>query len=306
MKIAMEMRVGVAGIGRMGGAIAERLLSAGAAVTVWNRTPERAASLRERGAAWAGTPRELAAGSDAVITTLSDAGVFEAVYGGPDGLLAGVAGKLVVEMSTVRPAEQAALAARVAAAGGAHVECPVGGSVGPAREGKLFGFAGGAQADVARARPLLERLCRRVEHLGPVGAGAAMKLAINLPLMVYWQALGEAWGLIEHLDLEPKRVVDILGDTSGAPAMLKNRGAAIAQAFATGSAGTPSVDIATMRKDVRAMLDEGAGRGRAMPVTAGVLAAFEAALAAGEAGSDCTGMPLWWVRHGARHTASRA
>src|SRR5437016_1881659 len=82
-----------------------------------------------------------------------------------------------------------------------QVEGPVGGTVGPAKEGKLFGFAGGEAADVARARPLPDQLCRRVEHVWPVGAGAAMKLAINLPLLVFWQAFGEALSLCEPLGL---------------------------------------------------------------------------------------------------------
>ncbi|MBL8376425.1 MAG: NAD(P)-dependent oxidoreductase [Burkholderiales bacterium] len=297
------MRAGIAGTGRMGAAIAERLIAEGVAVTVWNRTPARADALRARGADVAATPRDLARSVDVVITILSDAAAFESVYGGADGLLAGIAGRLVVEMSTVRPQEQRSLAGRIAAAGGTPVECPVGGTVGPAREGKLFGFAGGEPDAVAHARPLLEKLCRRIEHVGPIGAGAAMKLAINLPLMVYWQALGEAWGLIDTLGLEPERVVSILADTSGAPAMLKNRGPAIAQAFAAGRAGAPSVDIVTMRKDVRAMIDEGAALKRAMPVASAVLAAFDAAIRAGQGASDCTGMPLWWVRDGARSSA---
>ena len=76
------------------------------------------------------------------------------------------------------------------------MECPVGGSVGPASEGKLLGFAGGAEQALARAKPILDQLCRRVQHVGPLGAGATMKPAINLPLMVYWQTLGEALSLI--------------------------------------------------------------------------------------------------------------
>ncbi|MFN0164621.1 MAG: NAD(P)-dependent oxidoreductase [Burkholderiales bacterium] len=294
------MRVGIAGVGRMGSAITERLIAQGVAITVWNRTPARAEALRASGAGIAATPRELARSVDTVITILSDAAAFESVYGGDDGLLAGIAGRLVVEMSTVRPQEQQSLARRIADAGGTHVECPVGGTVGPAREGKLFGFAGGQPDAVARVRPLLEKLCRRIEHVGPTGAGAAMKLAINLPLMVYWQALGEAWGLVDALGLEPERVVSILSDTSGAPAMLKNRGPAIAQAFAAGRAGAPSVDIVTMRKDVRAMIDEGTAHKRAMPVASAALAAFDAAIRADQGASDCTGMPLWWVQEGAR------
>ena len=107
-------------------------------------------------------------------------------------------------------------------------------TTGPARDGKLFGFVGATEAEFARAKPLLEQMCRRVEHVGPVGAGSSMKLAINLPLLVYWQALGEALSLVRPLGLEPARLVDIFTDTSGAPNMLKNRAASIATQLAGG------------------------------------------------------------------------
>ena len=97
-----------------------------------------------------------------------------------------MAGKLFIEMSTVRPEVEVALAEKVKLKKAAMIDCPVGGTTGPAREGKLFGFVGGEDADVARARPLLDQMCRRAEHVGPVGSGARMKLAINLPLFVYW------------------------------------------------------------------------------------------------------------------------
>ena len=137
---------------------------------------------------------------------LTDAAAIDAAYHGNGGLLGGdVRGKLFVEMSTVRPEVEKALALKLRARGAALIDCPVGGTVGPARDGKLFGFVGGDAADVARAKPVLEQLCRRVEHVGAVGAGASMKLAINLPLLVYYQALGEALSLCRSLVIEPAR-----------------------------------------------------------------------------------------------------
>ncbi len=129
--------------------------------------------------------------SETIVTILTDATAIDAAYRGKDGLLAGdVSGRLFVEMSTVRPETERALAGKIRAKGAAMIECPVGGTIGPAKDGKLFGFVGGEAPDVARARPLLEQMCRRIEHVGPVGAGASMKLAINLPLLVFWQAFG--------------------------------------------------------------------------------------------------------------------
>jgi 3-hydroxyisobutyrate dehydrogenase len=294
------MRIGIAGTGKMGSAIARRLASLGHVVTVWNRTPARAQPLRDEGIGWAATPRELLRESDAVLTLLTDAQALDDVYRGPDGLFGPeAAGQLFVEMSTVAPAKQQEMAAHAAAVGAAYVESPVGGSVGPAKEGKLIAFVGGAEADVARARPLLDQLCKRVEHVGPHGAGETMKLAVNLPLMVYWQTLGEALSLVEPLGLDPQRVVDILADSSGGPNMLKVRGPMIAQALA-GQPGGVTVDVATMRKDVRAMLAEASSRGRRLPLAAETLKNFDQAAAQGLDAADCAQLPVWWLAAGGK------
>src|SRR5436309_1124497 len=180
----------------MGAAIGERLIGLGHELAVWNRTVEKTRTLAAAGAGVAVSPSQLASSSETIITILTDAAAIDAAYRGRSGLLsADVSGKLFIEMSTVRPETERALAADIRNRGAVMVECPVGGTVGPAREGKLFGFVGGESADVARARPLLEKMCRRIEHVGPVGAGASMKLAINLPLLVFWQAFGEALAL---------------------------------------------------------------------------------------------------------------
>ena len=162
----------------MGAAVAGRLASQGHEMMVWNRSPDKA---RATGFAVAASPGALAGACEVIVSFLSDAPAVDRVY---SEMLAGeVKGKLFVEMSTVRPEDSRRVGAKAKGKGAAFVDCPVGGSVGPAKEGKLFGFAGGEDADVARARPVLEQMCRRVEHVGPLGAGAAMKLAINLPLL---------------------------------------------------------------------------------------------------------------------------
>src|SRR5262249_25578484 len=168
------------------------------------------------GAKIAASRTELAENCEAVITILTDAAALDAVYNGPSGLLHGkVAGKLFIDMSTVLPATEIALAGAVRAKGAAFVECPVGGSTGPARQGKLIGLIGAEQADAARARPILEQLCRRLEHAGPVGSGSVLKFTINLPLMVYWQALGEALAIGRRAAIEPERLVGPFRERSG-------------------------------------------------------------------------------------------
>ena len=157
------MRIGIAGLGRMGAAMAARLIEVGHDVTVWNRSPDKAKAVVDAGGRLAQTPAALASAVETVITCLTDADAIDQVYGGPSGLLAGdLKGKLVIDMSTVRPGVEVALAVKVRAAGAAFVECPVGGSTGPARQGKLIGLMGAEPADAARAKPILDQLCRRL------------------------------------------------------------------------------------------------------------------------------------------------
>jgi 3-hydroxyisobutyrate dehydrogenase len=281
----------------MGAAIAQRLISLDHELAVWNRTAEKTRPLAALGAKAAVTPSQLAASSEAIITILTDAAAIDAAYHGRDGLLsAGISGKLFVEMSTVRPETERALAAKIREKGAAMVECPVGGTVGPAKDGKLFGFVGGEAADVARAKPLLDQLCRRVEHVGPIGAGASMKLAINLPLLVFWQAFGEALALCRSLGLDAARIVDIFADTSGGPNVLKGRGLALAAALQGKDTGPITVDVDAMRKDLRTMVEEADSLGASLPVTSRALECYDEASGAGLGKSDITAIPVRWMR----------
>lgn len=293
------MKIGVAGTGRMGSAIARRLISVGHELTVWNRTAEKARALAADGARVAATPSELAGSSDIVITILTDAAAIDSAYNGKNGLLSGnVAGKLFIEMSTVRPDTERTLAAEIDRKGAAMIECPVGGTIGPARDGRLFGFVGGAAADVARAKPVLDQMCRRVEHVGPIGAGASMKLAINLPLLVYWQAFGEALVLCRPLGLDAARLVDIFADTSGGPNVLKARGPALAAALQGKGVGPVTVDVDAMRKDLRTMIDEAKSLGTRLPVTESALECYNDAARSGLGKGDIASIPVRWMKRG--------
>lgn len=291
------MKIGIAGTGKMGAAIAGRLLGLGQQVTVWNRTPDKTQSLAAAGARVAATPAALAAESETVITILTDAKAIESVYHGPQGLLSGnVSGKLFVEMSTVRPETAVALASKVKQKGAAMIDCPVGGTVGPAKDGKLFGFAGGEAADVARAKPLLDQMCRRVEHVGPIGAGARMKLAINLPLMVYWQAFGEALSLCAPLKLDPARLMNIFADTSGGPNALKVRGPTIAGALKGEEVKAVTFDVDSARKDLRSMIEEAKALGTELPVSQRALECFDQAAKEGLGPADTAMIVARWAK----------
>jgi 3-hydroxyisobutyrate dehydrogenase len=295
-----DVNIGIAGTGRMGAAMAARLLEKGHEVTVWNRTAEKTRGAAAAGAKVAATPAGLAAHSEVVISVLTHAAAIAAAYRGPDGLLSGpVAGKLFIDMSTVRPETERALSAQVREKGAALIDCPVGGTVGPAREGKLLGFVGGEPGDVARARPLLEQLCRRVEHVGPVGAGASMKLAINLPLLVFWQAFGEALSMCAPLGLDPARMVEIFADSSGGPNMLKTRGPAIAAAL-SGKDVPTTFDVDSIRKDLRTMMEEAEGLGVSVPLVSRTLACFDEAARAGLGAGDGAMLPAHWLKAGGK------
>ena len=290
------MQIGIAGLGKMGSAIARRLIEVGHDLTVWNRSLEKARPLANAGAKVAANPADVARNAQTVITILTDAAAIDAVYGGPAGLLAGdVTGKLFIEMSTVAPATETALAEKVRAKGAALVECPVGGTTGPARQGKLIGLMGGEPADVERARPILEHLCRRLELCGPVGAGAVMKLTINMPLMIYWQALGEALALCRPLGLDPARLMELLADTSGGPNVLKVRGPAVATMLKGGDIGPVTFDIDSAVKDLRTMLGEGKRQGLELPLVERTLSCYEETKGKVSGAAEVSAVSVYWA-----------
>jgi 3-hydroxyisobutyrate dehydrogenase len=289
------MKIGVCGTGRMGSSIAQRLMSVGHEVGVWNRNSSKARPLADAGAKLFASPAELVEGSEVLIVMLLNDAALEAVYRAPDGILKSrLAGKLVIDMSTVRPDTMTSIGASVIQQGAAFVESPVGGSTGPAKEGKLFALVGGAKADVGRAMPLLEQMCRRIEHVGEIGSGSMMKLAVNLPLLVYWQALGEALTICKPLNLPADRLIDILSDTAGTPTAMKGRGAVIAKVLGGAPLGETAFGLNAAKKDLATAVQFAATLHAELPVTASALACFEEAEAAGLADADATAISTRW------------
>lgn len=205
-------RVAFCGLGRMGVPMAARLVGTGHDVTVWNRTPGRAASLVDGGAAEAGSPAQAASGADVVITMLADPPALDAVVFGPDGVAGPLrAGATLVEMSTVGPEAVRSLAARLPD-GVDVLDAPVLGSVPQATEGTLKIFVGGDVEAFERCRPVIDAM-GAPRHLGPLGAGAAMKLVANSILGALMSGLAEALALADALDLDEPAVLDILAES---------------------------------------------------------------------------------------------
>jgi 3-hydroxyisobutyrate dehydrogenase len=230
-----------------------------------------------------------------VITILTDGAAIEDVYNGANGLLSGdVKGKLFIEMSTVPPKVETDLAAKLRAKGASLVECPVGGSTTPARQGKLLGLMGAEPADAQRALPILEQLCRKVEHCGPIGAGSAMKLAINLPLMVAWQAYGEAFAIARSVGWDAKRLVDLFVESNGGNKALTARAETIVKMLDGKDPGPTTFSIANGMKDLRTMVATGEALGADMRATKAALSGFEDAVQHGQGGDDGAKLTVYW------------
>jgi 3-hydroxyisobutyrate dehydrogenase len=174
------------------------------------------------------------------------------------------------------------------------VECPVGGSTAPARKGQLLGLMGASPEDALRARPILEQLTRRLEHCGPIGSGAAMKLAINLPLMVAWQAYGEAFAIARSVGWDPKRLLDLFVESNGANNAFKARADTMVTLFQGKDPGPATFTIANGLKDLRTMVETGEALGAEMIATKAALAGFEDAARHGAGESDGARMAVYW------------
>jgi 3-hydroxyisobutyrate dehydrogenase len=283
------MKIGLVGLGRMGSAIAQRLGECGHEVIAWDKNPKAVAAQGNHVRA-AENPRAVAAAAEIVLSIITEDKGVRRVFTGKDGFLAGdVAGKLFVEMSTLQPMTHRALAPAVSAKGARLVDSPVLGSIPTVREGKLFALVGGDTADVARARSVLDHLTRRIVHLGPNGAGCAMKLAINLGLAVHLQALAEslALGLSEGLALD--QMLDVMSDAVTVTPWFKGKLPVL-----KGEPGDTTLDIRTLRKDMMSAVATGACNGVAMPATSGALASLAAAVAGGWGDKDLAEVPQFF------------
>jgi 3-hydroxyisobutyrate dehydrogenase len=291
------MKVGIVGTGRMGSAIARRLMAVGHDVRVWNRTPAKAAEILATGAAWSPSPADLAARSEVVVAFLFDDDAVDQVYFGADGLLAAeIEDRLFIDMGTVSPAARERIAATMASRHASFVECPVSGSTPAARSGALVGFAGGSPAGFARAQPLLSQLCRRVELVGPVGAGSRMKLAANLLLAVFWQALGEALLLADPPAEQRARVLGLLADSNIGASLLRVRSAEIASTLEGNAPAVATFDVDALRKDLRYMTAEAASRDRSLPLASRTLECLDEAANEGKGRLDAVAYPAYWMR----------
>jgi 3-hydroxyisobutyrate dehydrogenase-like beta-hydroxyacid dehydrogenase len=262
-------RVAVVGTGRMGAAMARRLVGAGHEVVAYNRTPERAGGL---GARVAGTAREAAENADFVVVSLADDDAVREVYTGPDGIVAGLGeGAVVLDTSTIHPSTVRDMDAEVSARQAILLDTPVSGSVPLVERGELTILAGGDGSALDKARPVLSSFGGRIMHLGAQGSGATMKLVVNSVIHGLNLAVAEALVLAEKAGLDRATAYEVFTSSAvAAPFVMYKRDAYLhpqdtAVAFA--------LDL--VAKDLRLIGDLAEGVGARMEqgdATAGVVA----------------------------------
>jgi 3-hydroxyisobutyrate dehydrogenase len=267
------MRVGFVGLGTMGGAMAANAARAGFEVSAWNRTPGRAAELTELGVSMAASPSAVAAASEVVITMVSDTPDVEAVLFGPDGVASGApAGSLVIDMSTISPSATRDFASRLGRSQVAMLDAPVSGGSEGAKKGTLSIFVGGEAADLARARPVLDCLGTTITHVGPIGAGQAVK-AVNQVILA-GTYLGVAEGIVLALKagLDVDQVVAALSGGAAQSWVLTNRSGRMKD-----NDYPLGFKVALHRKDLGIALSMARELGASLPVSA-LCEAIEAGL----------------------------
>lgn len=274
--------VGVLGTGTMGSAMARSLARAGHPVVLFNRSRERADLLAaEIGAHVAATPAETAAEVDVLISMLADDDAVLAVYRDPGGALEGLReGMVAVDMSTVRPDVIRSLEVWVRARGAGILDAPVSGSVALAEKGDLTIMVGGRAEDLERARPALASIGSRILHVGPLGAGATIKLAVNALIYSLNEGVAEALVLAERAGLDRSAAYEVFATSAvAAPFVLYKRAA-----FEQPEQAPTAFSIALAAKDLRLILDLAEETGTPMPQARTNLEAVEATIA--EAGPE--------------------
>jgi 3-hydroxyisobutyrate dehydrogenase-like beta-hydroxyacid dehydrogenase len=247
----------------------------------------------ERQMRLADSPRAVAAHGDFVISSITEDNGVRTIYRGSDGFLSGdPKGKLFIEMSTLRPATGRELAPIVEAAGARLIESPVFGTIPQVRDGKLYAMVGGKPEDVERARPLLDKLARRVAHMGGPGTGYAMKLAVNLGLAAFIQATAESLALGTREGIPLNQMLDILAEAPTANGWFANK-----RAFLAGEPADTTLDLKTMRKDIMSAVATGAAAGTGMPLSSGVLTSLSAAVAHGYGDKDIGELVKFFREH---------
>jgi 3-hydroxyisobutyrate dehydrogenase len=281
------MKIGLVGLGRMGAAMSQRLRQQGFDVTGWDQNEDARHRLADGSLRIADNACAVAANAEIVISIITEDHGVRRIFTGSEGFLSGdVTGKLFIEMSTLQPMTGRELAPIVEAKGARLIDSPVLGTIPQVRDGKLVALIGGRAEDLERARPLLEKLTRRIVPMGPNGAGYAMKLAVNLGLGAYIQALSESLALGAKQGLGLDQMLDVLKEAPYASRWLESKIGVM-----KGDKPEMTLDIRTLRKDIMSAVATGTLSGVPMPLSAGTLTSLSAAVANGAGAGDLAELP---------------
>ncbi|CAM5464468.1 2-hydroxy-3-oxopropionate reductase OS=Afipia felis OX=1035 GN=glxR PE=3 SV=1 [Afipia felis] len=282
-------RVGLIGLGRVGGALLPHLVAGSSAVTVWNRS-DQSAVIEASGAKVARSAAAVVEQSDIILSVLFDDAAVEQVYFGESGLLAGDCAKRVfVEMSTIGVETSQRLANAVVSQGGCYLEAPVLGSTNVARVKGLTVLAGGECSVVDRARPVLGLFSSRILHLGAVGNALTAKHGIQLVIYSYWQALSEAIALVDAADIDTKLFIDIVATSPAGLRALPAKVPVIAE-----QESEVGFSIAAAEKDLRIIVDNLAAAGNPAALARLVLNSYSTAAQSGLGELDAAAISNFW------------
>ena len=286
----MKPTLGIIGQGLMGRPMALNALRAGHPLWVYNRTAARADEAVSAGARRAESPRQLAAECDTVLCIVSDPPAVEACLWGPDGALAGLrASSTIIDSSTVSPALARRAAAACAERGASFLDAPVTGGTWGAEKGELVFMVGGEAEVLERVKPVLSSMGKRFFHLGPHGAGQAVKLAMNLILALEVGAVAEALALVSGAGVEQPKLLEVLQASMArapvldikAPLMIERR-------------YSPSFPLRLMHKDLGLALELGNALGVPLPATAAAREVYSAVKGSGGADLDYAAVADFW------------
>ena len=258
------MKTAFLGLGVMGYPMAGHLQRAGHDVTVYNRTPAKAAAwVAEYGGSSGATPAEAAKGADIVFVCVGNDDDLRHVVAGPDGAFAGMANGAILADHTTASADIARELGELAASKGlGFLDAPVSGGQAGAVNGKLTIMVGGDEAAFAQAEPVMAHYGRAVTLMGPVGSGQLTKMVNQICIAGLVQALSEGINFAKHAGLDPNKVVDVISKGAAQSWQMENRASTMAEGkFEFGFA------VDWMRKDLSICLEEAKRNKAALPVT---------------------------------------
>jgi 3-hydroxyisobutyrate dehydrogenase-like beta-hydroxyacid dehydrogenase len=278
------------GLGLMGRPIAANLLKKGFALTVWNRTTSRAQDLASQGAQVAATPKDAAAASDVLIMIVSDPPAVEQVLWGKEGVFSGLRrGSALVDSSTVSPELARRSAAACTERGIEYLDAPVTGGTWGAEKGELVMMVGGAAETLKRVEPVFAAIAKRWFHLGPVGAGQTVKLAMNLLLALEVEAFAEALALTQAGGVAGERLVEVMQASMGRAPVLDVKAPLLLE-----RKYPPSFPLRLMHKDVVLALDLAKQLGVALPAGSAAREVYSKILNSAREDVDYAAIGRYW------------